>query len=72
MTGFGDIVGMTGADEATLAKESGIQYASVCMVDNFANGVIVDKGLLYSDFAEGVKRHMKIVENVASIILEEL
>jgi 5-methylthioadenosine/S-adenosylhomocysteine deaminase len=36
----GDIVGMTGAHEATLAKESGIPCAQICIVDNMAHGVI--------------------------------
>jgi 5'-methylthioadenosine phosphorylase len=36
---FCDIVGMTMASEATLAKEMGLNYASICSVDNYANGI---------------------------------
>jgi 5'-methylthioadenosine phosphorylase len=35
----GDLVGMTLAAECILAKEAGIAYAAVCVVDNFANGL---------------------------------
>ncbi len=36
---FADIVGMTMANEATLAKELDIPYCSICAVDNYANGI---------------------------------
>ncbi len=41
---FGDVVGMTMANEATLAKEMDLAYASICSVDNYAHG-IVDESL---------------------------
>ncbi len=34
-----DVVGMTMASECVVAAELGLAYASVCVVDNFANGV---------------------------------
>jgi 5'-methylthioadenosine phosphorylase len=34
-----DIVGMTLASEATLACELGMEFAAVCTVDNYANGL---------------------------------
>jgi 5'-methylthioadenosine phosphorylase len=37
---FGDIVGMTMASEATLARELDLAYASICSVDNYANGIV--------------------------------
>jgi len=39
----GDVVGMTLATEATLARELEICYASVCFVMNYAEGVRVDE-----------------------------
>ncbi len=39
MANFADVVGMTLGSEATIACELGLEYASVCMVDNFANGI---------------------------------
>ena len=34
-----DVVGMTGMPEASLARELGLAYASVCMVVNLAAGL---------------------------------
>ena len=39
LSGFADIVGMTVASEATLACELGIEFAAICTVDNYANGL---------------------------------
>lgn len=39
IAGFADVVGMTTASECVLARELGIAYASICVVDNLANGV---------------------------------
>lgn len=39
----GDIVGMTGAHEATLASELAVPYAMMCIVDNMANGLADEK-----------------------------
>jgi 5'-methylthioadenosine phosphorylase len=36
---IGDLVGMTMADEATIAQELDIPYASLCSVDNFCHGI---------------------------------
>ena len=36
---IGDVIGMTMAHEAILAKELDLSYASICMVDNYANGI---------------------------------
>ena len=35
----GDIIGMTGMPEASLAREAGIDYASICLVSNLAAGI---------------------------------
>jgi 5'-methylthioadenosine phosphorylase len=39
MAQFADLVGMTMASEAIIAQELDIPYASLCSVDNFANGL---------------------------------
>jgi 5'-methylthioadenosine phosphorylase len=36
---YADVVGMTMASEATLARELGIKYATIATVDNYAHGV---------------------------------
>ena len=61
LAAFADVVGMTMASEATLAAELGIAYASVCTVDNYANG-IAEKPLTY----EAIVRTQK--ENVAKLV----
>jgi 5'-methylthioadenosine phosphorylase len=40
---YADIVGMTMASEATLAKEKGIRYANISSVDNYAHGMTEEK-----------------------------
>ena len=37
---FGDVVGMTMASEATVARELGLGYAALCVIDNYANGLV--------------------------------
>jgi len=39
MAEIADIVGMTVASEATVAKELEIPFAAICTVDNYANGI---------------------------------
>lgn len=39
MSNFADLVGMGMALEADLAQEMGLEYAAVCSVDNYANGL---------------------------------
>ncbi|MEM0360280.1 MAG: MTAP family purine nucleoside phosphorylase [Candidatus Diapherotrites archaeon] len=48
---FADVVGMTMASEATLCQESGMEFASICSVDNFAHGI-----------SNAVPAHAEIVE----------
>ena len=45
--------GMTVAAECVLAKEAGLAYAAVCMIDNMANG-LDDVGLSLDEFQPGV------------------
>jgi purine nucleoside phosphorylase len=47
-----DMVGMTIAGEAVLAGEAALAYASVCTVDNLANG-ISDKPLTVDEYRRG-------------------
>ncbi len=37
---YADVVGMTMASEATLAKELGLKYAAISLVDNYAHGIV--------------------------------
>jgi 5'-methylthioadenosine phosphorylase len=60
----GDVVGMTMASEATLAKEIGIQYANISFIDNYCNGV-VDRPLTIDAIS---KNQAKNIDNVEKIL----
>jgi len=57
---------MTMASEATLAKEMDLEYASLCSVDNYANG-ISENTLLAEDI---MKNQSKMTKNIEKIIKE--
>lgn len=59
----GDLVGMTGCPEASLARELGICYASLCLVSNMAAGL---QGRITSEEVA------KVVSKRREIILETL
>ena len=40
MAGVADVVGMTMVNEAVIAQEMGLSYASACSVDNFGHGLV--------------------------------
>jgi 5'-methylthioadenosine phosphorylase len=63
---YADIVGMTMASEATLAREIGIKYAAISLVDNYAHG-IVNAPL---DFTQVVKASAAQREGLKMIIKE--
>lgn len=60
LSDYADVVGMTMASEATLAAEAGLEYASVCTVDNYANG-ITSRPLSYESILEGARKNAKRV-----------
>ncbi len=65
---FADVVGMTMASEATLAKELDLEYAAICFVDNYANG-ITKKPLSQREIE---KNQEKNIDKIERIILEIL
>jgi 5'-methylthioadenosine phosphorylase len=69
ISSWGHIVAMTAAHEVVLACELGMKSALICMVDNYANG-IVEKPLTMAEFKEGVKKNEKVVERVLDWMLE--
>ncbi|MDP2853890.1 MAG: MTAP family purine nucleoside phosphorylase [Smithellaceae bacterium] len=66
MANFADIVGMTMANEAVIALEMGLSYASACSVDNFGNG-LMEKPLSLEEIITGTRKNadmmMKLLEN---------
>ncbi len=67
---FGDIVGMTMASEATLAREIGIQYANISIIDNYCNGV-VDIPLTMEIIKQNQKKNSVNIEKVIKCLLND-
>ncbi len=67
---FGDVIGMTAASEATLACELDLPYATVCMVDNYVNGIAGTEVDMES-FQENVEDNVPIVLDVVLTILSD-
>ncbi len=58
MAQFADVVGMTLGSEVTIAAELELAYASVCMVDNYANG-IAEEPLSFESFDRMVQQNQE-------------
>jgi 5'-methylthioadenosine phosphorylase len=65
---YADVVGMTMAKEATLAQELEMDYASLCSVDNFAQG-LVKKPLTIKEIKQGQSKMKNKIEKVLEEIL---
>lgn len=65
-----DVVGMTFANEADLFSEVEISLNSLCMVDNFANGIEADSIALKS-FFQGVRDNQSIWDELFVAIVEQ-
>lgn len=71
LAAFADVVGMTMASEATLAAELGIAYASVCTVDNYANG-IAEKPLTYEAIVRTQKENLGTLAGLLEAVVRAL
>ena len=68
---FGDVVGMTMANEATLAQELSIPYASICSVDNYCHG-ISEPPLKADDILRTARSNMERTKSLVLAIIEEV
>jgi len=68
MSNFADIVGMTMAKEATLARELDMEYVSLCSIDNYAHGII-KKPLSIKDIRDGQIKIKKKFERIIKEII---
>lgn len=66
---FADVVGMTMAKEATLAKELDLEYASLCSIDNYAHGII-KKPLTEKEIKGNQKKSRKKIERIIKEIIK--
>jgi 5'-methylthioadenosine phosphorylase len=60
MANFADIVGMTMANEAVIALELDLPYASVCSIDNFGNGLL-KKPLAMKEIIAGTRKNADLM-----------
>ena len=71
MAQFADIVGMTMAQEASTAQEFDLEYASICSIDNYANGISN-----YSISEEDVRKFSKLnadkIRKIVSDVIDSL
>jgi 5'-methylthioadenosine phosphorylase len=66
---FADIVGMTMASEAVVAQELGMEYASLCSVDNYANG-LVENPLSMEEILENARRNQAVIKKIIIAYIE--
>lgn len=64
----GDVLGMTGAHEASACQEVGLAYAMVCIVDNYCNGISGDK-LTLERFHDQQKKNLALVERMLDHVI---
>lgn len=69
MAAHADIVGMTMAAEAIIARELGLSYAALCSVDNYCNGV-VETPLTMETILEGAKRNRETMMTIVGTFIE--
>lgn len=68
---FADLVGMTLASEATVARELKIPFAAICTVDNYANG-IADGVLTWDDVLEISRQYRERTTQILSTIIRQM
>jgi 5'-methylthioadenosine phosphorylase len=66
-----DVVGMTMASECVVAGELGLAYASVCVIDNLANG-LRGRPLTWQEFEAGRGATQALLSKVLGAILPSL
>jgi 5'-methylthioadenosine phosphorylase len=71
MTQFADLVGMTMASEAIIAKELGLPYASLCSVDNYAHGLI-DKELTMDEIVYYARENTEAINTIVNRYIERM
>lgn len=68
---IGDVVGMTVAAECIIARELGLSYAAICVVDNLANG-LHERPLTVPELVAGVERNRDRMVRDLSLVIPHL
>lgn len=71
LAGFADVVGMTVASEATLACELGMDFAALCTIENYANG-LGNEVLTYEHMLEIARKHRDRNEQIVNTIIKNM
>jgi 5'-methylthioadenosine phosphorylase len=66
-----DVVGMTLASEATLACELDMEFAAICTVDNYANG-LGSEVLTYEHILSTAREHRTRTEEIVTMIIGQM
>jgi 5'-methylthioadenosine phosphorylase len=69
MANFADIVGMTMANEAVIALELDLPYASACSIDNFGNGLLTEP-LSMKEILSGISKNADLMIRLLQSYLE--
>jgi purine nucleoside phosphorylase len=71
LRGFGDVVGMTMAHEATLCQEVGLAYSSICSVDNYCHGII-DTLLIAEEITQQAEENAATINQIMIQVMEDM
>ena len=69
MANYADIVGMTMANEAIIALEMDLTYASACSIDNFGNGLL-EKPLGMDEIIAGARKNADLMIRLLESYIE--
>ena len=64
----GDLVGMTGVPEVTLAREREMCYASICIVSNYASGISQNNLTIDEVFEMMGEKEVELLELIYNFI----
>jgi 5'-methylthioinosine phosphorylase len=68
MAAHADVVGMTIASECVVAKELGLDYAALCVVDNLANGLATEPVSVEAMAADRLVNAERLREGLAAVL----
>lgn len=68
MAAHADVVGMTIATEAIVARELGLAYAALCVVDNLANGLAAEPVSTEAMAADRERNAERLREGLAAVL----
>lgn len=68
MAAHADVVGMTIASECVVAKELGLDYAALCVVDNLANGLAAEAVSVEGMEADRLINAERLREGLAAVL----